>query len=224
MARSKFTARKSTGGKGPRKQCGGGSGSARRSAPPSAIGLKPPSDYSSSDESVSNDEQKRIDDQVATGGQNDGDRLDSTGQLKSTEAEQPDTLDLCDSNDKPAKRLKTTESNQINSTDELKTLEDSEKQLVLGIDIGEKWFKPEDIKVSIVDNHLEISANREEKTDRWFVERRYSGKFVLPGNLIEEEMSYRVDDPGVLKITIPKSPKTVIDLTSDEMPVENDGQ
>ena len=223
MARSKFTARKSTGGKGPRK-CGGGSGCARKAAPPSTIGLKPPSDYSSSDESVSNDEQKRIDDQVATGGQNDGDRLDSTGQLKSTEAEQPDTLDLCDSNDKPAKRLKTTESNQINSTDELKTLEDSEKQLVLGIDIGEKWFKPEDIKVSIVDNHLEISANREEKTDRWFVERRYSGKFFLPGNLIEEEMNYRVDDPGVLKITIPKSPKTVIDLTSDEMPVENDGQ
>lgn len=226
MARTKQTARKSHGGKVPISRCVGSGGACRKSAPVTGF-VK--SDHDSSDESVSSEEQNRTAELAATGGQDSSDRLDSTGQPNTTGADQPDTMDLTDSNDNESapKRLRrlSTELNQIDSTDDVKTLEDNDKQLVLSFNI-EMLFKPDDIKVSIADNFLEVSANREEKTELWSVKRQYSGKYLLPEpepccrSLIQEKMSYSLSSLGVLKVTIPKNPKAVIDLTSDELPIE----
>lgn len=99
--------------------------------------------------------------------------------------------------------------NQLGSTNEVKTLEDSNKQLVLGINV--ETFKPEEIKVSIRENFLEISANHEEKTDNSYVKRQFSRKFLLPESAIQEKMNCSMNSSGVLKITIPKNQKAVAD-------------
>ena len=99
--------------------------------------------------------------------------------------------------------------NQLGSTNEVKTLEDNNKQLVLGINV--ETFKPEQIKVSIKDNFLEISANHEEKTDHSFVKRQFSRKFLLPENAIQAKMNCSMNSSGVLKITIPKNAEKLSD-------------
>jgi len=88
-------------------------------------------------------------------------------------------------------------------SNEVKTIEDSKKQLVLGVNC--ESFKPEEIKVSInKDNMLEISGNHEEKSDHSYVKRQFSRKFALPNNSIQEKMNCSLTSSGVLKISIPK--------------------
>jgi len=73
-------------------------------------------------------------------------------------------------------------------SNEVKTIEDSKKQLVLGVNC--ESFKPEEIKVAIKDNMLEISGNHEEKSDHSYVKRQFSRKFALPSNSIQEKMNF----------------------------------
>jgi len=108
--------------------------------------------------------------------------------------------------------------NQLGSTNEVKTLEDNNKQLVLGINV--ETFKPEEVKVSIRDNFLEISANHEEKTEHSYVKRQFSRKFLLPENAIQEKMNCSMNSSGVLKITIPKNPAKAVGDHPVNIPIQ----
>jgi len=97
----------------------------------------------------------------------------------------------------------------LGTTNEVKTIEDNAKQLVLGVNCEQ--FKPEEIKVSIKDNFLEIAAQHEEKTEHSFVKREFSRKFLLPESALQDKMNCSLNSSGVLKITIPKNPKAIKD-------------
>jgi len=103
-------------------------------------------------------------------------------------------------------------------SNEVKTLEDSNKQLVLGVNC--ESFKPEEIKVAIKDNMLEISGNHEEKSDHSYVKRQFSRKFALPSNSIQEKMNCSLNSSGVLKISIPKDESKAVGGGPVNIPIQ----
>jgi len=98
---------------------------------------------------------------------------------------------------------------QLGGTNEVKTLEDSKNQLVLGVNCD--TFKPEEIKVSVKDNFISISGEHEEKGEHSYVKRQFSRQFKLPSNSIQEKINSSLNSSGILKITIPKDVKAVSD-------------
>lgn len=103
-------------------------------------------------------------------------------------------------------------------SNEVKTIEDSKKQLVLGVNC--ESFKPEEIKVAIKDNMLEISGNHEEKSDHSYVKRQFSRKFALPSNSIQEKMNCSLNSSGVLKISIPKDESKAVGGGPVNIPIQ----
>ena len=91
----------------------------------------------------------------------------------------------------------------------IKINQENEQQLLLGIRM--KTFKLEELKTSIVDNFLEISANREEETNQSFIKRWFLFKFLLPESAIQEKVNFEMNSSDVLKITIPKNPAKAAD-------------
>lgn len=85
----------------------------------------------------------------------------------------------------------------------LKTLEDNNKQMVLGINI--EPFKFEEIQMWIHKNLLEISAKHEETSESSYANLQYSTKFPLPENAIREQVTHSISSSGLVKITIPKN-------------------
>lgn len=98
---------------------------------------------------------------------------------------------------------------QLGGTNEVKTLEDSKQQLVLGVNC--ESFKPEEIKVSVKDSYISISGEHEEKSEHSYVKRQFSRQFKLPSNAIQEKINSSLNSSGVLKITIPKDQKAAAD-------------
>lgn len=97
--------------------------------------------------------------------------------------------------------------NQLGVANEVKTIEDNNKQLTLAVNC--ESFKPEHIKVAIKDSYLHISGDYEQKDEHSYVKRQFSRKFRLPENAIQEKMNCSLSQNGLLKITIPKQPKAV---------------
>jgi len=103
-------------------------------------------------------------------------------------------------------------------SNEVKTLEDNNKQLVLGVNC--EAFKPEEIKVAIKENYLEISGNHEEKNDHSYVKRQFSRKFAVPSNAIQEKMNCSLNSSGVLKIVIPKDENKSVSDKPVNIPIQ----
>ena len=99
--------------------------------------------------------------------------------------------------------------NQLGVANEVKTIEDNPKQLVLAVNCDA--FKPEEIKVTIKDNFIEICGNHEEKSDSSYSKRQFSRRYLLPQNAIQDQMNCSLSSSGVLKVTIPKNLTAVSD-------------
>jgi len=108
--------------------------------------------------------------------------------------------------------------NQLGFSNEVKTIEDNNKQLTLAVNC--ESFKPEEIKVSIKDNYIEISGNHEEKTEHSFSKRQFSRKFALPKNAIQEKLNCSLNPSGVLKISIPKDESKAIENKPVIIPIQ----
>jgi len=100
--------------------------------------------------------------------------------------------------------------NQLGFSNEVKTIEDSKQQMVLGVNVEQ--YKPEEINVKIgKDGYLEISGQHEEKSEHSFVKREFSRRFALPKNSIQDKMRCSLNPSGVLKITIPKDSSKAVE-------------
>lgn len=66
-------------------------------------------------------------------------------------------------------------------------------------------FELKEITIASKANVLEISANREHGSDKWFVKRWFLARIQLKDVLQQETISYTMDRPGILKITLPKN-------------------
>jgi len=84
-------------------------------------------------------------------------------------------------------------------------------------------FTPDEIKVKMVDNHVIIEGNHEEKMDpHGFVSRKFQRRYVLPKDVNSEALKCNLSHQGVLSIEAPKTdaPKSIergipIHITND---------
>jgi HSP20 family molecular chaperone IbpA len=79
-------------------------------------------------------------------------------------------------------------------------------------------YKPEDIKVNVRDNVLNVEADHEEKTEHGYVKRHFSRSWALPNSVEADKAQSNLSRDGVLMITAPKNPALADGKTS--IPVE----
>ena len=65
-------------------------------------------------------------------------------------------------------------------------------------------YRPDEIKVNVDGNVLNISAEHEEKSDNKFVSRQFSRKYTLPPGCQAEQVSSNLSSDGILMVTAPK--------------------
>lgn len=103
-------------------------------------------------------------------------------------------------------------------SNEVKTIEDNQKQMTLAVNCD--GFKPENIKVSIKDNFINIEGNLEEKQENSYLKRQFSRRFQLPETAIQDKTNVTLTQNGVLKITIPKKPKEIKGSDAVNIPIQ----
>lgn len=76
-----------------------------------------------------------------------------------------------------------------------------------GVRLDVRHFKPEEVKVTVQDNNLIVSGKHEERSDEHgFISREFTRRYVLPDNVISEQLSSSLSHNGVLSIKAPKKP------------------
>lgn len=74
-------------------------------------------------------------------------------------------------------------------------------QVVLDV----QHFKPEEVEVKIVDNHLVVAAKHEDKRDdHGWVSRQFVRKYQLPKDVNVEHLTSKLSSDGLLTIVAPK--------------------
>ncbi|XP_041353343.1 alpha-crystallin B chain-like [Gigantopelta aegis] len=79
----------------------------------------------------------------------------------------------------------------------------SDKEFSIKIDV--QHFKPDEIAVKTVDNHIVISAKHEEKEDEHgYVCRSFTRRYVLPKDVDPKTVTSSLSPDGVLNVKAPK--------------------
>merc|ERR1719436_776778 len=80
--------------------------------------------------------------------------------------------------------------------------ENDEKELNLTLDL--KDYKPDELKVTVLDNVLKIEAKHEENTDRNHISRQFVRSYVLPNEYKAKEVQSSLSKSGKLTVIMPK--------------------
>ncbi|XP_011703482.1 PREDICTED: protein lethal(2)essential for life-like [Wasmannia auropunctata] len=93
-------------------------------------------------------------------------------------------------------------------------------QVVLDV----QHFKPEEIEVKIVDNHLVITAKHEDtEDDHGWVSRQFVRKYQLPKDINVEHLTSKLSSDGLLTIVAPKL-QPLKDETERKLQIEYTGK
>lgn len=85
-------------------------------------------------------------------------------------------------------------------------------------------FKPEEIEVKIVDNHLVVTAKHEDKRDdHGWVSRQFVRRYQLPEDINAELLSSKLSSDGLLTIVAPKM-QPLKDKTERTLQIECTGK
>lgn len=84
-------------------------------------------------------------------------------------------------------------SNVINDKDSFK------------VNLDVQQFKPDELDVKVVDNHLVVEGKHEERSDEHgYVSRHFKRRYRLPENIDENAITSHLSSDGVLQLCAPK--------------------
>ena len=99
---------------------------------------------------------------------------------------------------------------------------DGSRKLKLTFDV--RQFKPEEISVKTLDQHLVIHAQHKEDTDTSKVYREYNRQFLLPASVNPETLKSVLSPEGVMSIEAPvnqalEEPRNILVSTEHAKPI-----
>lgn len=73
------------------------------------------------------------------------------------------------------------------------------------VNLDVQQFKPEEINVKVVDDHLVVEGKHEERQDKHgYISRQFTRRYKLPENVELESLKSTLSSDGILAITAPK--------------------
>uniref|UniRef100_A0A914Y9L7 SHSP domain-containing protein n=1 Tax=Panagrolaimus superbus TaxID=310955 RepID=A0A914Y9L7_9BILA len=94
---------------------------------------------------------------------------------------------------------------------------DSDETFKIELDVSH--FRPEELKVNVVENELVVEGKHEEKTDKYGkIERNFIRKYKLPANMKPEDVTSELSKEGILTVSSIK--KQVEDSKVRNIPIQ----
>jgi len=97
--------------------------------------------------------------------------------------------------------------------------ENDEKELTLKFDL--KDYKPNELKVTVLDNVLKIEAKHEENTEGNHISKQFVRSYVLPAEYKAKEVQSSLSKSGKLTVVVPKKNKIEHTIVRD-IPIKMD--
>ncbi len=73
------------------------------------------------------------------------------------------------------------------------------------VSLDVQQFKPEEINVKVVDDHVVVEGKHEERQDKHgFISRQFTRRYLLPPNVNIEAVKSSLSSDGILSISAPK--------------------
>ena len=73
------------------------------------------------------------------------------------------------------------------------------------VNLDVQQFKPEELKVKVIDEFLIVEAKHEERTDHHgFVSRQFTRRYKLPQDIDAQALVSKLSSDGVLSLEAPK--------------------
>lgn len=86
------------------------------------------------------------------------------------------------------------------------------------VNLDVQQFKPEELKVKVVDNCVVIEGKHEERSDEHgFVSRQFTRRYQLPDNVDMQALQSSLSSDGVLQLCAPK--KSIEDKGARSIPI-----
>uniref|UniRef100_A0AC34FR70 SHSP domain-containing protein n=1 Tax=Panagrolaimus sp. ES5 TaxID=591445 RepID=A0AC34FR70_9BILA len=87
------------------------------------------------------------------------------------------------------------------------------------IELDVSHFRPEELKVNVVENELVVEGKHEEKSDKYGkIERNFTRKYKLPANMKPEDVTSELSKEGILTVSSIK--KQVEDSKVRNIPIQ----
>jgi len=97
--------------------------------------------------------------------------------------------------------------------------ENDEKELTLKFDL--KDYKPNELKVTVLDNVLKIEAKHEENTEGNHISKQFVRSYVLPAEYKAKDVQSSLSKSGKLTVVVPKKNQIEKTLVRD-IPIKMD--
>jgi len=94
---------------------------------------------------------------------------------------------------------------------EVEVNQNNEKELTLTFDL--KDYKPNELKVTVLDNVLKIEAKHEENTEGNHISKQFVRSYVLPAEYKAKDVQSSLSKSGKLNVIVPKqssAEKTIV--------------
>jgi crystallin alpha B len=83
--------------------------------------------------------------------------------------------------------------------------------LTLQVNLDVQQFKPEELKVRVVDDYLVVEAKHEERSDEHgFISRQFTRRYKLPEDVDPLALVSKLSSDGVLSLEAPKKVVSLI--------------
>merc|ERR1712038_1685468 len=96
---------------------------------------------------------------------------------------------------------------------EVEIKENNEKELTLKFDLQD--YKPNELKVTVLDNVLKVEAKHEENTDGNHISKQFVRSYVLPAEYKAKDVQSSLSKSGTLTISVPKQNLTEKNIVRD---------
>ncbi|KAK9502212.1 hypothetical protein O3M35_011023 [Rhynocoris fuscipes] len=83
------------------------------------------------------------------------------------------------------------------------TIESNSKEFKINLDVQQ--FKPEELKVKVVDDYIVVEGKHEERSDQHgFISRQFTRRYKIPENVDKAKLVSNLSSDGVLSLQAPK--------------------
>jgi len=96
---------------------------------------------------------------------------------------------------------------------EVEIKENNEKELTLKFDLQD--YKPNELKVTVLDNVLKVEAKHEENTEGNHISKQFVRSYVLPAEYKAKEVQSSLSKSGTLTVSVPKQNLTEKNIVRD---------
>ncbi|PIO74754.1 Hsp20/alpha crystallin family protein [Teladorsagia circumcincta] len=91
----------------------------------------------------------------------------------------------------------------LHVANETQQVVDDDKKFAISLDVSQ--FRPEELNVQVEGRELTIEGKQEHKTETGAIQRSFTRKWLLPGNVDLEAVRTQLDDKGHLSVEAPKN-------------------